>query len=76
MTLESFINRLTQYCSLLYTRQWERWELLTIAAVAMILLLLVMRGRRKVRFRRTSAHHLYERSPIIGVRLAQRRGSR
>ena len=70
MSVESFINRLTQCFSWLYYRQWERWELLTIAIMALVLLSLVVRAKRKAR---TEVRQLRERSPIIGIRLAERR---
>ncbi len=69
MILENVVNKLTEYSMLLYYRQWERWELLTMAAAAVFLLLLVGGARRKVK---ANVRQLRERSPIIGIRLAGR----
>lgn len=69
MTVESIINKLTQYASWLYYRQWQTWELLTVAGTVVVLLLLFGAWRRAV----TSERHLRERSPIIGLRLAGHR---
>jgi hypothetical protein len=71
MTVEGLLNRLTEYFSWLYYRHWERWELLTIAIVAVAGLLLVVRAKRKARNVRKRTR---ERSPIIGIKLAQHRG--
>lgn len=66
MTLESLINRLTQYASWLYYRQWEKWELAALgAALVVVLLLAGIRNKARAKIR-----HLRERSPIVGVRLA------
>ncbi len=69
MTVESLINRLTQYASWLYYRQWETWEIAAVAIAVVALLLLVGAWRRAG----TSARYLQERSPIIGLRLAGHR---
>ncbi|MFH1717703.1 MAG: hypothetical protein ABIF19_10155 [Planctomycetota bacterium] len=69
MTVEGLTNEITEYARWLYYRQWERWELLTIAIIALALLLLVGNARRKAR---ANIRRLRERSPIIGVKLAQR----
>jgi len=69
MTVEGLINQITEYARWLYQRQWERWELLTIGAVALVLLLLVGNARRKAR---ANIRRLKQRSPIIGVKLAHR----
>ena len=73
MNVESLIYRFTQYFSWLYYRQWEKWELLTIAITVLVLLLLLGGARRKAR---ANLRRLQERSPIIGIRLAERGGSR
>ena len=67
MTVESLINRLTQYASWLYYRQWERWELVAVMIAAAVLVLLLGVHRKT----RTNIRHLHERSPIIGIRLAE-----
>jgi len=67
MTVDSIISRLTQYSSWLFSRNWERWEILTIAIVALALILLVGRTRRKARINKK---HIQHYTPIIGSRLA------
>ncbi len=71
MTLHSFVDRLTQLCSwLYYQHQWEEWELLAIGIAVLIPLLLIAIRQRKERAGRIYTHHDRERSPIIGVKLA------
>ena len=67
MTVDSIISRLTQYSSSLFSRNWERWEILTIAIVALALILLVARARRKTRI---NTRHIHQYTPTIGIRLA------
>jgi len=69
MTVDSIISRLTQYSSWLYSRNWERWEILTIVIVALVLILLVARARRKARI---NTRHIRQYTPTIGIRLAHR----
>lgn len=69
MILENVVNKLTECWTLLYYRQWEKWELLTIGAAGVFLLLLLGGARRKVK---ANVRQLRERSPIIGIRLAGR----
>ena len=69
MTVETLINRVTQYASWLYYRQWQTWEIAAVAGTVVVLLLLFGAWRRAG----TSARHLQERSPIIGLRLAGHR---
>jgi hypothetical protein len=72
MTIEGLINKLTQYSSWLYYRQWGRWELPAVAIAVLVLLLLAVRTKRKV----SNVKQIRERSPIIGIRLAGRRARR
>lgn len=70
MTVKSLVDTIKQYVMLLYDRQWEDWELLTIAAAATVLLIFMVatrRRRERARFLRVS--HVPERRPIIGARL-------
>jgi hypothetical protein len=71
MTVERIINRLTQYCSWLYYRRWERSELVAISVVAGLALLiaLIKAHRRAV----ADAKRFRERSPMIGLRLGEHR---
>ena len=68
MTVERIINRLSGFFSGLYYRRWERWELLTIAVVALVILILMVRAHLKVA---ANAKRFRERSPIVGVRMAE-----
>jgi len=67
MTVERIINRLTEFFSWLYYRQWERWELMVIAILASVMLILMVRAHLKVV---ANEKRLRERSPIVGVRMA------
>ena len=67
--VNSIISRLTQFSSWLFSRNWERWEILTIAVVALALVLLVARARRKTRIR---TRYIPQCAPTIGIRLAHR----
>jgi chromosome segregation ATPase len=60
---------------LCYEHQWAKWELLTIAATALVLLLLIVRQLRKRTVTRAYANQVRERSPIIGVKLADHQPS-
>ena len=68
MTVEGIINRLSGYFSWLYYRRWERWELLAIAISASVILILIVRAHFKVA---ANAKRFRERSPIVGVRMAE-----
>jgi septal ring factor EnvC (AmiA/AmiB activator) len=77
MTIHSFIDRLTQLISwLYYQHQWAEWEMLAIAVAALVPLLLIARQQRKEKLGRGYAHQLRERSPIIGVKLANGKDNR
>jgi len=70
MTVDSIISRLAQYSSSLYSRHWEQWEILTIAGIALAMILLVAITRLKKRIKTRHIHHY---TPVIGVRLAHPR---
>jgi len=71
MTVESLIDRAAQYASWLYNgREWARWELLTAALTALVLVLLLMiRQRRKAKTRIVRPMQTPEHSPTIGINL-------
>jgi hypothetical protein len=73
MTVNNLIYKLTKYFSWLYFRHWERWELLIIVLISLVLLLLIIWQQRKASTRNVYANQLRERSPIIGVKLADTR---
>jgi hypothetical protein len=68
MNLEIIVDKLTGFFSWLYYRQWERWELVVIAITALVILILIIRAHLKVT---ANEKRLRERSPIVGVRMAQ-----
>jgi ABC-type Mn2+/Zn2+ transport system permease subunit len=67
--VNSIISRLTQFSSWLFSRNWERWEILTIAIVALFSFLLVLKARRKARI---NTRYIPQYTPTIGIRLAHR----
>jgi hypothetical protein len=67
MTVEGIINRLSEFFSGLYYRQWETWELMAIAITAAVILILIVRAHLKVA---ANQRRLKERSPIVGIRMA------
>ena len=68
MTVEGIIDRLSEFFSWLYYRRWEKWELLAIAIAALAVLMLMVRAHLKVA---ANAKRFRERSPIVGVRMAE-----
>ena len=68
MTVEGIISRLSEFFSGLYYRQWERWELMAIAIAAAVTLILIVKAHLKVA---ANDRRLRERSPIVGVKMAQ-----
>ncbi|UCD00015.1 MAG: hypothetical protein JSW66_09055 [Phycisphaerales bacterium] len=67
-----FVRLVSWLC---FEHEWVQWELLTIAAAALLLLLFILRLLRKGTAARAQAALLPERSPIIGLRLADDRRS-
>ena len=65
--VDSIISKFSEYSSWLYSRNWERSEILIIAIVALFLLFLVLRARRKARVR---TRYIPQFTPTIGIRLA------
>jgi hypothetical protein len=73
MTINDIIYGVAKYFSWLYFRHWERWELLIIALISVVLLLLIVRQQRKGAVKKVYANQFRERSPVIGVKLADSR---
>jgi hypothetical protein len=73
MTVNDIIYGVAKYFSWLYFRHWEKWELLIIVLISVVLLLLMVRQQRKGTARKAYANQSRERSPIIGVKLADTR---
>lgn len=70
MTVERLMNTFTQYVSWLYSqREWARWELLTVATIALVLLLFLLVHRRRAKARRTEAKQIERKSSTIGINL-------
>ena len=70
MTLESIVQKFTQYASWLYYRQWQQWEIVGIIAAGLVVVLLAHAARRRLR---AAEKRLREHSPIVGIRLAGHR---
>lgn len=68
--VDSIISKLTQFSSRLFSRQWEREEILITAIVAFSLLLLVLVARRKAKTRIRYIPPSYVPRTTIGIRLA------
>ncbi|MBN2456956.1 MAG: hypothetical protein JXB29_10570 [Sedimentisphaerales bacterium] len=62
-----------KFFSWLYFRPWERWELLIIVLICLVLLLLIAWQQRKNTIKSVYVNQVRERSPIIGVNLAENR---
>ena len=73
MTVSNSIDKLIEFFSWLYFRPWERWELLIIVLICLVLLLLIIWQQRKSSTKSVYVNHVRERSPIIGVKLADNR---
>lgn len=68
-----FIRLISWLC---FEHEWTRWELMIAAAAVLFLLLLILRLLRKVTLTPADPDELPERSPIIGLRLADYKSSR
>ena len=73
MTVNNLIDKLIKFFSWLYFRPWERWELLIIVLICLVLLLLIVWQQRKSTTKSLYVNQVRERSPIIGVKLANNR---
>ena len=68
MNIEHLINKLTEYFSWLYYRQWQNWEKLTIAIAAIILLIWILRAHQKTKAQK---RHEHDHSSIVGNKLVE-----
>jgi len=73
MTVSNLTDKLISFFSWLYFRHWERWELLIIVLICLVLLLLIVWQQRKGAIKSVYVNQVRERSPIIGVKLADNR---
>ncbi|MFH1722754.1 MAG: hypothetical protein ABH950_09155, partial [Candidatus Altiarchaeota archaeon] len=64
--MDNLTETLKQYWLLVYRRQWENWELLTISAVAtgLLLLLIAIRRRKETHGKRENVRMTAGRSEI------------
>ena len=70
MTVESLMNTFTQYATWLYSqREWARWELLTVALAAMVMLLFILVQRRRAKARRSVIKQFAKKPLTIGTNL-------
>ena len=70
MNADGIIDRLSEFFSWLFNRQWERWELLAIAIAALVILIIIVKTHLKVAANKT---RLRERSPIVGIQKTNRK---
>jgi hypothetical protein len=76
MIVSSLIEGFNQFISRLYYRQWAAWEILTIAVVALAVLLWIISRLHARKLRKVYEGHFREDSPIIGVNLEARKRGR
>ena len=76
MIVSSFLDSFNQFISGLFARQWATWEILTIAIIALALLLWIISRLRSRKVQREFESQLRGSSPVIGVNLGVRRRSR
>jgi hypothetical protein len=69
MLISTFLDRIGQFISRLYGRQWALWEILATAVVALAVLLWIVSRQRARKLRKISEGHYLENSPVIGVNL-------
>jgi len=70
MTVDGIINRLSEFFSWLYHRQWERWQLLVVAIATLVILIIIVKAHFKVA---ANKKRLRERSPIVGIQKTDRK---
>jgi hypothetical protein len=76
MLVSSFLDRIGQFISHLYGRQWATWEILTISVIALAVLSWVISRLHTRKLRRIYEGHYLESSPVIGVNLGSRKRRR
>jgi chromosome segregation ATPase len=77
MIMRNLAGKFLRFMSwLCFEHEWARWELMIVAVVVLFLLLLILRLLRKETLTRTVMGEVPERSPIIGLRLADHKVSR
>ena len=69
MLVSTFLDRIGQFISRLYSRQWALWEILTTAVVVLAVLLWIVSRQRARKLRKIYEGHYQGNSPVIGVNL-------
>lgn len=75
MVVGSFIDRLGQFMSWLFQRQWSEW-VITIAGIALFVVIWIMKRQRKLALRNIYDNQFLESTPIIGAKLGFRKKHR
>jgi len=73
--LSGFVDGLG-FVSWLFQRQWETWEIITIAAVVVFVFLWIILQQRKRGFRNIYDNKFLESTPVIGAKLGSRKRRR
>lgn len=64
MAIERIVDRIIEYATRLYYRQWELWEVLVLGGVGLIIIVMIVRAHRKTA---NAKRHLHERTPRISI---------
>lgn len=76
MIVSSFIDKPGQFASWLIHRQWAEWEIIAVAAVAVFVVLWIIRLQRKRAYRNIYDNKFLESTPVIGTKLGSRKRHR
>jgi vacuolar-type H+-ATPase subunit I/STV1 len=76
MIVSSFLDSFNQFISRLFARQWAAWEILTIAIIALAVLLWIINRLRSRKVQRVFESQLLGSSPVIGTNLGVHKRSR
>ena len=76
MIASSIVDKLSQYISWLSERQWAEWEIITIAVIALFMLLWIIRWQRRRVIRNIYGNQFLENTPVIGTKLGSRKRRR
>ena len=76
MIASSFVDSISQFMSWLSERQWAEWEIITIAVIALFVLLWIIRWQRKRAIRNIYDNQFLENTPVIGAKLGSRKRRR
>jgi hypothetical protein len=76
MIVGSFIDRPGQFVSWLFQCQWSEWGIITIAGIAVFVVIWIMKRQRKLALRNIYDNQFLESTPIIGAKLGSRKKRR